>query len=137
MQAKLSKIAPIAVVAAILGYLCWPYLDDPASGKSKAAAKTGEPLANLLNPKPAGDVRADLFEIPKVSGPLAAAKKTSTSTSAGQRAAGKNSASARGDELKNFVLTGTYVAGGRRFAVINGSLYSEGEQLRALRGTRR
>jgi hypothetical protein len=136
MPAKLSKIAPIAAVVAILGYLSWPYLDDPAAAKSKIAAKIGEPLATLLNPKPAGDVRADLFEIPKVIGPTTA-KKTSTSTSGNPAAAAKKSASAHGDELKNFVLTGTYVAGGRRYAIINGSLYSEGEQVASSgRGTK-
>jgi len=128
MPAKLSKMAPIAVVAVILGYLCFPYVDDPAPAKkSKSAAKSAEPLTNLLNPKPAGDVRADLFEIPKAVGPAVAKKSTSTSTS--QAAAAKKSASSHSDDLKNFALSGTYVAGGRRFAVINGSLYAEGEQI--------
>jgi hypothetical protein len=129
MSAKLSKIGPIAVVAVILGSLCWPYFDDPTpAAKSKSSAKSAAPLASLLNPRPAGDVRADLFEIPKIVGP-AVAKKPATSTSAGQAAAAKKTASARSDDLKSFVLTGTYVAGGRRIAVINGSLYAEGETI--------
>jgi len=129
MQAKLSKIAPIAVVAVILGYLCSPYFGDSAPAKkSKTSAKSTVPLASLLNPTPAGDVRADLFEIPKVVGPMVA-KKPASSTSASHVSAAKSAASAQNSDLRNFVLSGTYVAGGRRFAVINGALYTEGEQI--------
>ena len=129
MPAKLSKMAPIAVVAVILGYLCSPYLGDSAPAtKPKTSPKSTVPLATLLNPTPAGDVRADLFEIPKVVGP-AIAKKPASSTSASRASATKNAASAQNSDLKSFVLSGTYVAGGRRFAVINGALYTEGERI--------
>jgi hypothetical protein len=130
MPAKLSKMAPIAAVAVILGYLCSPYFGDSAPAtKPKTSPKSTVSLASLLNPTPAGDVRADLFEIPKVVGPAVAKKKPASSTSASQASAAKNAASAKNTDLKNFVLSGTYVAGGRRFAVINGALYSEGETI--------
>ena len=130
MSAKLSKIAPIAVVSGILGYLCWPYFDDPAADKkSKTSAKT-EALASLLSPAPAGDVRADIFEIPQAIGPSAAKKMPTAGnkTSAANRA---TTANRRIDDFKNFALTGTYVAGDNRYAVINGTLYAEGEQVTA------
>src|SRR5262245_57794557 len=129
MPTKLSKIAPIAVVAVILGYLCSPYFGDSAPAtKPKTSPKATVSLASLLNPTPAGDVRADLFEIPKVIGP-AVAKKPASSTSASPVSAAKHAASANTTDLKNCVLSGTYVAGGRRFAVINGALYAEGEKI--------
>ncbi|HTQ37436.1 MAG TPA: hypothetical protein VMJ32_00310 [Pirellulales bacterium] len=133
MPTKLSRIAPIAVIAGILGYLSWPYFDDPtAISKSKNSDKSAAAsLASLLNPSPAGDIRDGLFEIPQSLGAKVAQK---ASTVAGKSTAAKKGPAAdarRVDEFKNFTLSGTYVAGGSRFAVINGSLYAEGEQITA------
>ena len=46
MSKKLIKMAPIGVVAAILGYLGYPYLDDPtAASKSKNSNTAAASLA--------------------------------------------------------------------------------------------
>jgi hypothetical protein len=132
MSAKLSKMAPIAVVAAILGYLCWPYLDDPAAdAKSKAATKPAQSLSALLSPAATGNLRSDLFEIPQVATPTVAKKAASPANQVSAAKKATADAAARADEFKHFVLSGTYVSGGRRYAVINGALYAEGEQIAA------
>lgn len=130
MSKQLIKMAPIGVVAAILGYLCYPYLDDPtAASKSKNSNTAAASLATLLNPARAGNVRENLFEIPQVAERPAPKKATAN---ADKLAAAKKAADARSvDIFKTFVLSGTYLTSGHRYAVINGSLYAEGEQIEA------
>jgi len=127
MSKKLSKFGPLAAVAGTLGYLCWPYFDDPTAAiKSKAAAKSAEPLASLLAVKAAADVRPDLFEVPK--GLTRPAARIATGGAGGKSGSAKKGASSTGT-MEALVLNGTYVAADARYAVINGSLYSEGDQI--------
>jgi len=124
MSSKLTKFAPIAAVAGTLGYLCWPYFDDPTAAKSKPA-KSAEPLASLLAVKAPGDVRPDLFEVPVVE--IRKAVKA-TGSASGKPGSGKPVTSQK-DVKAALVLSGTYIAGDSRYAIINGSLYSEGDQI--------
>jgi hypothetical protein len=132
MPSKLTKFAPIAAVAGTLGYLCWPYFDDPTAAKAKPAAKSAEPLASLLAVKAPGEVRADLFEVPVVEIRKAA---KGTGSTGGKPGSGKQSTSPR-DAKASLVLSGTYVAGDSRYAIINGSLYSEGDQIASAKSGR-
>jgi hypothetical protein len=152
MQKRLIGLAPILVVAAAMGYLCWSHLGDNAPlTKAKPAAKTTDLTAAQLSPPPTPDIVRDPFE----SAIAAASSTPSGKGPSGKNPAGesdddpnseagegkthtaKKTAKSKSDSKRNtfdpgqFVLNGTYVHGRTRMAVINGAIYTEGQLLSA------
>jgi hypothetical protein len=118
------KHLPIAIVAGGLGYLCWPYFTDPtATATPKEVAKPAETLVALLSPPGLPELPRDPFAAP------ATTPKPGTSYKTGGGLV--KTPTSRANELGDMVLNGTYVAGVSRMAVINGSLYMEGEKVKA------
>jgi hypothetical protein len=142
MSTKLARFGPITAVAGLLGYLCWPYLDEPVTApKSKGAPKAVELPTALLAPPEAPDLDHDPFgsraaSAPPVTKLTSAAKSASAakvsgpvSASTKPEGAAKTTAALTVSAPSTLVLSGTYIRGNRRVAVINDSLYSEGEQI--------
>ncbi|HVC98510.1 MAG TPA: hypothetical protein VND64_32885 [Pirellulales bacterium] len=130
-------MAPTAIVAGAFGYLCWPYANDPAAKpEARGAAKATETLAALLSPPAAPAPERDPFNskvLPKSATSATAQDAKSTAiksqeakaTAAPPRAAETLIATTLGD----LALQGTHIQGRRRLAVINGSVYAEGDEI--------
>jgi len=133
-------MAPTAIVAGALGYLCWPYAEDPAKKpEATSAAKAKEALAALLSPPPAPAPERDPFNsqvLPK-SALTAATQQVARSTAATPQETRANVAPPRTTEaaitttLSELALQGTHIQGSRRLAVINGTVYAEGDEIAA------
>ncbi len=129
MAGAIVKWVPTATVAAVVGWCCWPYLDD--AGPREITAKTSSPqIAHaLLEPAVAADLPRDPFRIagttkppgPPKDGVAPGAKASATSRSTQK----KDSA----EMPKGLTLSGTYIAGNRRAALINGRLWEQGQRL--------
>jgi hypothetical protein len=141
MSTRVAKLVPIGVVAGAMGYFCWSHFDAPAvmAPPAKAAAKTPELTAALLSPPAAPDLERDPFAPPTVEMPPEPAPRAPDKQAKATTAPGAPATVAQGNKprqpgapvqrIEGLVLSGTYVRGKRRMAVINGLLYSEGEQI--------
>lgn len=155
MANNLVKFAPIGLVAGAMGYFCWSHLDEAApAAPGGAAAKTGELTAVQLQPPAAPALSRDPFvphDFVPPEPPVQAKKETPAATVAGARPeqsakvtppppdATKTkpvTAAARVDSPQksriagDYTLSGTYVSrGGQRMAIINGSIYTQGQRL--------
>jgi hypothetical protein len=139
MSARAKKMMPIGIVAGALGYLCWPYADSPvAKPEVTSPAKTIEALAALLSPAAAPPPDRDPFNsrTPPASARLATGPDTKKTASTAQGAT-ETAAPRRATEtvvaatLGDLSLQGTHIWGKRRLAVINGSVYAEGDEIKA------
>ena len=125
-MSQLKKFAPIGGVAGVIGYLCWPYYDDPSNRPdTNRPVKEARVTAALLSPDAALQLSRD---------PFASAADSNVSAAPGS-AAGKPSAPSKAAVApitgppSTMILNGTYVRGNQRIAVINGALYAQGEQI--------
>lgn len=138
MSRQLAKSAPILIVAAFLGYLCWPYVDNPARRPETAKpGKALESFAAQLAPAAALSLERDPFNsraVEKTARPAVTegAKKapvtgeTAKEGPASTGAAKTVVAGAPGE----FDLQATHLRGERRVALINGSVYVEGDEIK-------
>jgi hypothetical protein len=139
MSARVKKMMPIWIVMGVLGYLCWPYMDGPVAKQDMTnPAKTIEALAALLSPPTAPAPDRDPFnsQTPTASARLATGpdtKKTASTAQGATQAAAPRRATETvvASTLGDLSLQGTHIWGKRRLAVINGSVYAEGEEIKA------
>jgi hypothetical protein len=121
-----------------MGYLCWPYLDDPAAPSAfKTSAKLVDVNAALLSPPAAPPLVRDPFApaaalASQSAHPSAVKARSGTPLSAPDRPAapGKSAPAPAFVAPSALVLKATLVRGNHRLAVINDSLYGEGDPIR-------
>jgi len=128
-----QKIGPVAVVVLVFTWCCWPYITGSATaiGSKEAGNVPGLPKG-LLSPlvKPAGG-RNPFMITPAVAELLASElSKTNEGVDLGEDAKTGGNAAA-GTVRPSLVLTGTYVRGNHRMAIIDGKIYQAGESLDA------
>ncbi len=152
MQKRLVGLAPIIVVAAAMGYLCWSHVGDNAPlSKSKPTPKTNELTAAQLSPPATPDLVRDPFEsatavassTPPGKGPQGKSSAGKPDDDPSEESSSEDTQTAKKDAKSKtsspritfdpgqFVLNGTYVHGRTRMAVINGAIYTEGQLLSA------
>jgi hypothetical protein len=144
MSAHLAKFAPIGLVAGAMGYFCWSHFEEAApAAPASGVAKPIEMTAALLKPPAAPELNRDPFmahdaprpaeathaaaglRAPSPPGPLLPGEASRT----GASAVGGRATTHGADITGELVLSGTYVRGNRRMAVINGSIYSQGDRI--------
>jgi hypothetical protein len=134
MNGAIGKVVPTAIVAAIATWCCWPYLDEAAFGEAGAKTYSPQVLHALLAPAIASEPSRDPFHIVGTAPSLGAPKEREA---AGTKASGdspstpKNAAPQKdaAGVPKGLTLSGTYLAGNRRAALINGRLWEQGQRL--------
>jgi hypothetical protein len=135
MGSRIAKFAPIGVVAGTMGYLCWPYVDDPALPPAPKAKTATELTAAMLSPQAAPPLSRDPFGSPPPHEKPSIARKTSKkhrdspSPSANPAVAAGVAPDSVIPAPSSLVLHGTYVRGGHHVAIINQAVYAEGEQI--------
>jgi hypothetical protein len=141
MSSKAAKFAPFCVVAGTLGYLCWPYFEDPAvppQAKAKATAVV-ELTPAILSPTAAPALTRDPFGSEEAAQKLAASKAdrkvgpASQAKPSAAKAEPEPPPPAEKPKIKppsSLVLNGTYLRGDHRVAVINQAVYAEGERVK-------
>jgi hypothetical protein len=122
----IRKLAPTALVAAMVGYCCWPHLSGSwRTGMAAEPGKLPEIAASLLSPAIAAAPDRDPFQSVAPEPQVAAQHEEPE-----QAAAPEQEPEEAAEPAERFVLNGTMLRGDRRFAVINGQLYALGEPLR-------
>jgi hypothetical protein len=122
MSGRLKKIAPTAIVAAVLGYLCWPYFTDPEAAAGQKKESTLPVLtAALLSPPPEPAPDRD---------PFSQGKNWSAAVTAKKPKATVKKPPPVENTLTGQALNATYIHGERRLALISGQVYAEGEPLK-------
>lgn len=138
MSRQLAKSAPILIVAAFLGYLCWPYVDDPARRLQTAnPGKSLEGFAAQLEPAAAPSLDRDPFNSraaekaarPAVSEGAKKAPVTGETAKVAPASPGTVKTVVAGAPGE-FDLQATHLRGDRRVALINGSVYVEGDEIK-------
>src|SRR3569623_2344027 len=125
MRSRISRLAPITVVAGSMGYLCWSHLgEETQPQKPKSPSTSTELTAARLAPPAAPDLVRDPFNSTTPSAP------TKGPAGGGTRLV-KQEASLSPGEVDKLVLSGTYLQGRRRMAVIYGAVYAEGDSLKS------
>ncbi len=135
MSSTIGRMMPSAVVALVVTWCCWPYLDGPGLlSDVRPAGDLPRITPSMLSPSivPAG--RRDPFQppaapptastgsrLPPKPGPAAPRP-----VPAGQKPAAKEQTV---DVLSGLVLGATSIQGSRRFALINGRICRQGEEL--------
>jgi hypothetical protein len=124
MQISLQKLVPRAVALALVGYWAWPSVDALRSQpKSKSAVKSTELPAALL--------KAPTSPLP-TRNPFENEELIAVAGGAGSEKRGQTgSAAARALKSNELTLDATCILGGRRLAVISGSLYAVHEKVPA------
>jgi hypothetical protein len=126
MAVSIRKLAPTAVVAAMVSYCCWPHLCGSwRTGKVPEASKLPQIAGSLLSPAIAPAPDRNPFQV-HVAEPVVI-----THDEDPEDAASRGDEPAEWDAAERLVLNGTLVRGDRRFALISGQLYALGEPLRA------
>lgn len=123
------KWVPTATIAAVVGWCCWPYLDD--AGPREVTAKTSSPqIAHaLLEPAVAAGLPRDPFRIAGTTKPPGPPKD---GVAPGAKASAASPSTQKRDSAeipKGLTLSGTFIAGNRRAALINGRLWEQGQRL--------
>ena len=128
MSTTIGKLAPIAIVAAVVAWCCYPYLDKPASEASlQQEGNLPRIIRSLLSPiiEPASD--RDPFK------PREERNTDSTQSEQPATAATAETPSLSKEDileiLSNLVLDATFIQGNRRMALINGRVCEQGEPL--------
>jgi len=128
MSQAIGKLAPTAIVAAVVAWCCWPYLREPTSGAGVEEDGNLPQIArSLLSPaiKPASS--RDPFQ------PLDTKKTVSTRsqqpTAPGTTQEVPTPKEDTTDILNSLALDATYIQGNRRVALINGRVCVQGEPL--------
>lgn len=135
MASRIVKFAPIGVVAGTMGYLCWPYVDDPVLPPApKAKAAPVELTAAMLSPPAAPPLGRDPFgSAPPPAKPAEKLTRQRGKTPAPPQAAEQPVAAIARPAVipapSSLVLSGTYLRGGHHVAIINHAVYGEGETI--------
>jgi hypothetical protein len=152
MSRRIKKLMPLLIVAAILGYLCWPYVDSQTPRPNDVDSEAA--LTSLVRSLVPGDLQAPQRD-PFDSKGLVRRRRRGTGGTAvtdpanpdrsQQESVATASAGAEPDASPNagprtkappipapsyLELQGTLLCGDRRVALINGAVYSEGEELK-------
>lgn len=123
MRALQSKLVHMSAVAALAGYCYWCEQVETRVQVSATEKHKGS-LENLLSPTIEPAPQRDPFH------PVAQ-PQTGAGTSAADAEAAELKLAAAGNPADEFALAATIIHGPRRLAVINGSLYGEGEPLKS------
>ena len=129
MGGAIGKMVPTAIVAAIVVWCCWPYLEHGGPGEVGANAHSPQITHALLEPTVAPEASRDPFHVVATAKTPGAPKEKvapGTKASADSRATQKKDAA---EMLKGLTLSGTYISGSRRAALINGRLWEQGQRL--------
>lgn len=129
MSTAIARFAPIGAVAGVLGYLCWPYLDDPAKPPPSKANKAAALTADLLSPPAAADLTRNIFE--SAAAPSAPPPTVDTSSPQVTEPVAEKPSDSVTTAPDSLVLSGTFVRGKNRVALINDALYAAGDQIPA------
>ena len=144
MSSTIGKLAPIAVVAAMIVWCCWGYL-EPGPGTTvgrgpelariapELYAPPNEPVSPRDPFRPVRAKRAVPPEKPKVvqknarpkpsiKKPAKAAEETAIPSVVAVHVSPR-------DILNRFTLGGTYIRGDRRVAIINGQVFRQGQTI--------
>jgi hypothetical protein len=138
MDLPIGKVAPTAVVAAVVSYCCWSHLDEAnVQAEAKGRAELTEVAAALLRPATPPDPARDPFGLlpmvaaipePKTKKPEAAADASPTARALARAESARL--------LSGLALSATWVQGKRAVALINGRVYAAGEFLKEGKGGR-
>jgi len=127
MGGAIGKVVSPAIVAAIVGWCCWPYLEE--AGPKDVGAKTSPPQIThaLLEPAFAAKLPRDPFHVVQTSKSV---EKPKAAPAAKASAASPSTKKTDAAEMpKGLTLSGTLIAGNRRAALINGRLWEQGQCL--------
>jgi len=132
MSAQLGKVTPIALLIGVVGYCCWPYLAAQEAGPAaEGAGKLPEVTAGMLHPVPAAAAGRDPFRsAERVRAPATAKRPASSAAQAAKTPAPEADTP---QLLGGLRLYATYIRGERRLALIDGSVYAEGEPVKGAR----
>jgi hypothetical protein len=129
MGGAIGKMFPTAIVAAIVVWCCWPYLEHGGPGEVGANTHFPQITHALLEPTAAPEPSRDPFHVVTIANTLGAPKEEvapGTKASADSRSAQKKDAA---EMRKGLTLSGTYISGSRRAALINDRLWEQGQRL--------
>lgn len=129
MSTTIGNLLPMAVVAAVVAWCCYPYLDEPGSDAGfQQEADPPRIVGALLSPVigPASD--RDPFKPWVANGTDSTGnEQPATAALAGKSPPRKEDAF---DVSSNLMLAATYIQGNRRVALINGQVCEPGDTLR-------
>jgi hypothetical protein len=130
MSGRIAKIAPTAIVLAVMGYLCWPYFNEAPDAPDETKENKLPVIATaLLSPPPEPAPDRDPFKQPgqtKSAAPVAPKPKTPATA---------RSLADAVNTMNGQVLNATYIHGERRLALISNRIYAEGEELKSQSST--
>jgi hypothetical protein len=131
MALPVGKMAPTAVVAAVVGYCCWPHLggsvsEAPAKGKANAQAR----MAALLAPTPAPDPPRDPFGLTASLAAVSKPKPKPEPTKSTPPPLTPETRAETAKLLSSLSLKATWTRGNKGGALINGLFYTKGDSLK-------
>jgi hypothetical protein len=124
MVLPIGKVAPTAVVAAMVTYWCWPHLVDGPAAEQPRAKLPALDTALVSPPKSAAPERDPFLTGPQPANAAGANEPPPTVHSQPTEQHAYDPA-----QSEQWVLNATMLRGERRIAVINGKLYGEGEPI--------
>ena len=127
----LQKIGPIAVVAAVFTWCCWPYISGSATATGSGEEGAVITIAKkFFSPKVSTTHGRDPFQsVQDAAEEFLSNSAMGTSNSSTSSRTNNNRTDTAKVQIKGFLLNGTYVQGDRRMAIINSTLYRVGEYL--------
>lgn len=129
MGEYLHKIGPVAVVAAVFTWCCWPYITGTATTiESKEPSVVPILSKRLLSPLVKPAVNRDPFDVVKAAALGGLQQELAAATRGGNPLDGTPQASAA-PAPPSLVLTGTYRRGNERMTIIDGKIYRLGQTL--------
>jgi hypothetical protein len=129
MSPLVHKFAPVAIVAGLFGWCCWPYLKAPDA----LVLESGKPLevgASLLSPDVDPAPARDPFRPPSLN-ETALHETTPTVVQATPSPVEEKPPAERplAEVMQSLALDATVIHGDRGIALINGKVYAEGDSL--------
>ena len=134
MSDLLHKIGPVVVVSIIFTWVCWPYITGAAT--SIGSNGNGNSIAlpnNLLSPSVKDPNQRDPFQVVKsaamnmIQGKLAGTKDKTPEYVDPEK---EQTTGTTANRENAFALTGVYIQGNNRMAILNGALYRIGENIK-------
>ncbi len=134
MSSMLAKMAPTAVVAVLVVWCCWPYLEAPRQDQALQHDDDSPRIAgSLLSPavEPAPD--RDPFQPPPTKQPPLTKQEEPVAIPRPAEPPAENPQPAEEEEtakpLDDLVLRAIYIQGDRRVALINDQVCAQGDLL--------
>lgn len=129
MSTAIGNLLPSAVVAAVVAWCCYPYLDEPGSDAGfQQEAGPPQIVGALLSPVIESASDRDPFKPRGENGTDSAGnEQPGIAALAGKSPPRKEDAF---DVSSNLMLAATYIQGNRRVALINGQVCEPGDTLR-------